>query len=159
MRTRNHANKRGRSHQWHVGLTAWTVYGWSSTAAILCTYCSVSSYISGGVFSSFFIVSSPCLCVHGSFEAPKQSRGAWLAGVIGESYAPDLFASPTRHHVPERGCAPCACEREWWRVYGPWPSSLSLAPVCCACDEKMPRESSGYGGDFGRPCAASGRRR
>jgi len=93
------------------------------------------------------------LGVPGLFAAPKQSRGAWLAGVMVESYAPALYAEHTRHRVPERGLSPCAGEREFWRVYGLGPSSLLRAPVCCACGDTTLRESWGSCGDFGQPCA------
>lgn len=45
----------------------------------------------------------PSLWVHGLLEAPKPSRGAWLACVMVASDAPALSAEHTRHRVPERG--------------------------------------------------------
>jgi hypothetical protein len=47
MSTRNHANTRGQRHQWHVGLTAWTLESSRRTSDIGGLYCSVSSHLLG----------------------------------------------------------------------------------------------------------------
>jgi hypothetical protein len=86
-------------------------------------------------------------------EAPHQIPSAWLACVLVGADARDLCAETPLHRVPDRVFSPAACEREVLRVCGPWPSSLSLAPVCCACGDKTRRESWGSCGDLGQPCA------
>ncbi len=58
MRTRNHAHTRGQSHQWRIGLTAWTGYGERRTSNIGCPSCSVSSSIIRDVLAFFSIVSA-----------------------------------------------------------------------------------------------------
>jgi hypothetical protein len=110
----------------------------------------------GGLFASCSLVSAICLCGHGLFEAPKQSRGAGLAcGVVGAD-ARVRGADTPRHHVPDRTFAPVTSDREFLRVYGPWRSWLWQAPVCCACGDRRRRESSGSSTDSAPPCARHG---
>ena len=96
---------------------------------------------------------SACWCLHGGPAALKRRRGAELAGVIVCVCARDLGAEHTLPRVPDTRCCPSAWAREFAPVCGRWPSSLSLAPVCCACGDKTLRESWGACGDCGPPGA------
>jgi hypothetical protein len=109
LSTWNHANPRGRGHQWRVGLTAWTEASQSRTAVIRCMSVSVSSSLIENGDACCSIAS--CLWLHGLAEAPNQIPSAWLAGAIVGAYARDLGADNTRHRVPDRVFSPLTCGR------------------------------------------------
>ena len=99
------------------------------------------------------LVCSVSVCLHDWLEAPQRIPGAWLACGIVCVCVRDLCACHTLHRVRDTMFLPSAGERSLWRVYGPWLSSLWLAPVCCAYGAKTPHESWGSCGDCARPCA------